>query len=244
MKLTQGLAALILLASASAAQAEVTGTVTAASDYDFRGITQTSKNPALQGSVDYAHDSGFYAGAWASNVDFDDCCDESIEVDTYVGFAGGETLLWDAGLVYYWYPGADDIDFGEIYGSLGWKWIEGKIWYSPDFANADESAMYYEANGTFELPANFGFTAHVGYSDGGYWDEFYDGGYTDWSVGLTYSIGHFDLALKWVDGSDLADLDDLCRDFDCSGIDKDTFSTDSKAVFTISTSFPWSDGEE
>ena len=75
MKLTHGLAALVLLASATAANAEVTGTLTAVSDYNWRGVTQTSMDPALQGSIDYAHDSGFYAGAWASNVDFGDCCD-------------------------------------------------------------------------------------------------------------------------------------------------------------------------
>ena len=57
------------------------------------------------------------------------------------------------------------------------------------------------------------------------------------------AFGRFDLALKWIDGSDLEDLDDFCKDFpgDCSGLDKDTFSTDAKAVFTVSTTFPWSD---
>ncbi len=100
--------------------------------------------------------------------------------------------------------------------------------------------MYYEANGTFELPANFGLTAHIGYSDGDYWSG---AEYTDWSVGVTYTLGRFDLALKWIDGSDLEDLDDFCKDFpgDCSGLDKDTFSTDAKAVFSVSTTFPWSD---
>ena len=38
------------------------------SQYVFRGLTQTSEKPAIQGGVDYSHASGFYAGAWASNV--------------------------------------------------------------------------------------------------------------------------------------------------------------------------------
>lgn len=244
MKLTQGLAAIVLVASAATAHAELTGTVTAVSDYDFRGISQTSRGPALQGSIDYAHDSGFYVGAWASNIDFDDCCDESVEVDVYAGFGGGEDFVYDVGVVYYTYPGAeydngDSLHYGEVYGSLGYKWIEGKVWYSPDYGNSDDSAMYYEANGTFELPAGFGLTGHIGYSDGDYWS---DSEYTDWSVGVTYTLGHFDLALKWIDGSDLEDLDDFCRDteVDCQGIDKDTFSTDAKAFFSVSTTFPWS----
>lgn len=228
MKLTHGLAAAALTLTAFAAQAEVTGTVTAISDYDFRGITQTSQDPALQGSVDFAHDSGFYAGAWASNVDFGDCCDENVEVDLYGGYRGGETVTYDVGLVYYAYPGADDIDYTEIYAGLGWNWLSGKIWYSPDYVNAGDSAMYYEANGTWELPANFGATAHVGYSDGDYWDG---SEYTDWSVGVTYALGNFTLGLKWVDGSDLEEFD---------GTPDDVSSSEARAIFSVSTTFPWS----
>jgi uncharacterized protein (TIGR02001 family) len=133
MKLTQGLAALLLLASAAVANAEVTGTLSAVSDYNWRGVTQTSQDPALQGSIDYAHDSGFYAGVWGSNVDFGDCCDENIETDLYAGFSGGEDVTWDFGIVYYYYPGADDLDFPEVYAGLGYKWLSGKLSYSSDF---------------------------------------------------------------------------------------------------------------
>ena len=228
MKLTHGLAAVALTLSAMAANAEITGTVTLVSDYDFRGITQTAQDPALQGSIDYAHDSGFYLGAWASNVDFGDCCDENIEVDLYTGFRGGEDLTYDVGLIYYMYPGAEDIDFPEVYAGLGYKWISGKIWYSNDFGNSGDSAMYYEANGAFELPANFGLTAHVGYSDGDYWQGFE---YTDWSVGATWTISNFTLGLKYVDGSDLEAFD---------GTPDDVGSSEARAIFSVSTTFPWS----
>jgi uncharacterized protein (TIGR02001 family) len=241
MKLIRVTAAALLLAATAAAQAEISSTVTLTSDYDFRGITQTAKDPALQLSVDWAGESGLYVGAWGSNVDFGDCCDENLEVDVYAGYAGGEEVTYDVGLVYYFYPGADSIHFGELYGELGWQMLTGKLWYSPDFANADESAYYIEGNANFELPANFGLGLHIGYSDGDYWDELYDGGYMDWSVGLTYTLGNFDLGLKYTDGSDLDDLDDFCRVFpaDCVGIDKDVFSTDGRVVFSVSTTFPW-----
>ena len=42
------------------------------SDYTYRGVSQTGQEPALQGGLDWAHDIGFYAGAWGSNVDFSD----------------------------------------------------------------------------------------------------------------------------------------------------------------------------
>ena len=231
MKLTHGLAAAALALTALTAQAEISGTVTATSDYDFRGITQTAQDPALQGSIDYAHDSGFYAGAWASNVDFGDCCDENVEIDLYAGFSGGETLTYDVGFIYYTYPGADNIDYPEIYAGLGWNWLSGKVWYSNDLGNSGDSAMYYEANGEWALPANFGASAHVGYSDGDYWDNAYGDGYMDWSVGVTYEISHFTLGLKWIDGSDLKAAD---------GTPDNVGSSEARAVFTVSTTFPWS----
>src|SRR2546421_8882239 len=50
------------------AASPVTGNMTIASDYRFRGISQTYKGPAIQGGVDYAHSSGLYLGNWNSNV--------------------------------------------------------------------------------------------------------------------------------------------------------------------------------
>ncbi len=135
----------------------------------------------------------------------------------------------------------DNIDFPEIYASLGWKWLSGKVWYSNDFGNSSDSAEYYEANAAIPLPANFAASAHVGYSDGDYWDNAAGGGYTDWSVGVTYALGHFTLGLKYVDGSDLQDLDDYCHGVEGDPIckDKDVGSTDARAIFSVSTTFPW-----
>lgn len=85
-----------LVACASMVQAEFSATTTLASDYVFRGISNTDGDPAIQGSMDYEHESGFYAGVWASNVKFRenagedavDTVDEaSIEIDYYAGFA-------------------------------------------------------------------------------------------------------------------------------------------------------------
>jgi len=236
MKLTQGLAAFVLLATASAAQAEFpgtfTGTVTAVSDYNWRGVTQTSQDPALQGSVDYSMENGFYAGAWASNVDFGDCCDEEVEVDLYTGFSGGETVTWDVGFVYYWYPGAEDLDFPEVYASVGYEWVEAKLSYSSDFANYSEQAWYLEGNAAYELPANFGLEAHIGYSTGDGIEEAYgQDDYFDWSVGVTYAFKNFGLGLKYVDGSDLETLD---------GTPDDVSSSEGVVIFSVSTTFPWS----
>jgi uncharacterized protein (TIGR02001 family) len=50
----------------------------AVSNYVWRGVTQTGDQPAVQGGLDAAHESGFYAGTWLSNVDFDEGSSEDV----------------------------------------------------------------------------------------------------------------------------------------------------------------------
>jgi uncharacterized protein (TIGR02001 family) len=231
MKLTHGVAAVLLLATATAAHAEFSGTVTATTDYDWRGVTQTAQDPALQGSFDWSSDMGLYAGVWASNVDFGSG-DPNVEVDLYGGWSGGDVLTYDVGAVYYTYPGESDFNFPEIYGSVGWEFLSAKISYSWDFAGTSETAFYYEGNVDSGLPANFGVTGHIGYSDGdGIRAAYGQSNYYDWSVGLTYTWSHFDFSLKWVDGEDLDTLRNTPDDIS---------SSDARAIFTVSTTFPWS----
>ena len=235
MKLSQGVAAVLLLASGAAAHAELSGTVSVVSDYDFRGISLSATDPALQGSIDWASESGFYVGAWGSNIDYGQGVDGDIEIDLYTGYAG-ETeggLGWDVGFVYYTYPGADDIsDYPEIYGALSYKWFEFKQWYSNDLSGSDEDGFYTEVNGSFELPANFGLNLHLGYN---YGDAFEDTEYMDYSVGVGYTLGNFDLELKYVD-TDLSSGDPLFSS-------DDAFNTEGRVIFAVSTTFPWG-GEE
>jgi uncharacterized protein (TIGR02001 family) len=175
------------------------------SQYIWRGMTQTDENVALQGGVDYAHSSGFYLGAWASNVswttDYDYMNSNSLELDLYGGYANtiGDTGIgYNVGVLQYIYPGtglngAADTDATEIYGALSYKWAHAKYSYTV----SDEAWGFYDAQGTGYVEANAdipigesGFTAnlHVGrfmfagdYK--GYDNDNYD--YTDWKVGLT-----------------------------------------------------------
>jgi uncharacterized protein (TIGR02001 family) len=224
------LAALGLITAAGAADAGVSSTWTIASDYDFRGVTQTDENPALQASLDYAHDSGWYVGAWGSNVDFPGY-NGSMELDLYTGFTGTTEggLGWDAGIVWYSYPGSDDSateakipDFPEIYGSLSFGWFKGKVSYSNDFGGTSEDAFYLDASATVPLPANFSILAHVGYSEGDAIKTLYGDNYVDYAAGVGFTGGHFNLALKYVD-----------QDIDSS------LGLGDRVIFTVATTFPW-----
>lgn len=96
----------------------LSGSATLTSDYRFRGISQTGGRPALQGSLDLDHSSGFYLGAWASTIHNYAAHGADAEVDLYGGYRkmiSGTTV--DGGLLYYYYPGAGDArtDFFEPY---------------------------------------------------------------------------------------------------------------------------------
>src|SRR5689334_541402 len=104
MRNARVLTALGLLAAAGAANAGVSSTWTATNDYDFRSYSQSANDPALQASIDYAHDSGWYIGAWASNVDFGGS-DPDLELDLYTGFTKTfeNKFGFDVGAVDYTY---------------------------------------------------------------------------------------------------------------------------------------------
>lgn len=103
------------------------GTVSLMSNYVARGLTQTDGKPALQGTFDYAHASGLYAGLFGSNVSWpadawevaapgvssayggapDNAISASLEIDLYGGYRGkfGSDFSYDVGAIYYYYPG-------------------------------------------------------------------------------------------------------------------------------------------
>lgn len=234
MKHPAPLAALALaIGSASIAQAEISSTLTLASDYDFRGISQTARDPALQASLDWESESGFYLGAWVSNVDFGPDTESDFEWDLLGGYRGsiGEDGGFDIGYVQYNFnPSGDKVDFGEFYAGASYKAISGKFWYADDFSNTGLSATYMEVNAELPLPQDFGLVLHVGVSDGDYWDDAYGDGYFDYSIGVTKSLGNFALALKWIDGSDLKATD---------GTPGDVFTSEGKIHFSVATTLPW-----
>jgi len=124
----------------AATTSPVTGNMTIASDYRFRGISQTYLGPAIQGGIDYAHSSGFYLGNWNSNVAGAVYPGGAgLEMDFYGGYkkAFGDFGL-DVGYLYYYYDkakftgsaGSKKFDNQEIYLGGSWKWISAKLSYA------------------------------------------------------------------------------------------------------------------
>lgn len=127
-------------AAAPASPHTFTGNMTLATDYRFRGISQTFKLPTVQGGIDYSHSSGFYLGTWASNVSGNQYPNgASLEWDFYGGYKGAISgdLGFDVGLLYYWYPGVKFNNVApftgttkpnnlEVYLGLTYQWLSVK----------------------------------------------------------------------------------------------------------------------
>ena len=184
------LLALTMGAGAANAQVEpeVAFNIGVTSDYVFRGASQTDEDPALQGGVDATFGS-FYAGAWASNVDFGD--DTDAEVDLYGGYrteAAGYAL--DVGVVGYFYvnePGGADYNYVEFKAAasraIGPATLGAVIYYSPDFFGLDDKATYLEANAAFAPADKWTISGAVGHQ----WLDF-NGDYTTWNAGVAYAL--------------------------------------------------------
>jgi uncharacterized protein (TIGR02001 family) len=196
-----------LIVSGTAA-AEFSANIGATSNYVWRGVSQTDDAAAVSGGLDYAHEKGFYAGTWASNVDFDD--DTTAEVDVYGGFANelDMGLGYDLGVIYYWYPGAnDDLDFTEIYGSLSYGPVTGGINFTVDkeASGGNTNDVYYHLGAGFDVAETWSIGGTVGYYD-------FDGGgdYSHGQVDITKSagsLGDFTLTVSSVLGQDDVSVD-------------------------------------
>jgi len=240
------LLATAMLATTAVAQAEISGNVSMASDYVFRGISQTDNQMALQGGFDYEHESGLYIGTWASNVDSqffnEGGHDPQLEVDIYAGYSSEFMGFgYDVGYLRYQYPGLSAAGTDEWYVSGSYsteKYGDFSLSanYAPElsFLPSNQSAWYWKLGYETTLPwYEIGLSAHYGYSTGDAFDvsssdiaqgdSGFSDSYGDWSLGVSKSFYGVDLGITYLDN----DIDSS----DCDGK-----ICDSKVVFSISKS--------
>ena len=164
------LSASLLVSAPASAQApwSFSANIGAVSNYVWRGVTQSGDDAAIQGGLDAAHESGFYAGTWASNIDWG-AGGPNYELDLYTGFGGAinDDVSYDIGAIYYAYPDGRDSDFAELGASASFKWFTLGLAYTVygenDDGLFDDGDLYYFGGADFALPYDFGFGLRVGY---------------------------------------------------------------------------------
>lgn len=173
----------------------VSGSATIASDYRFRGVSQSDQEMAVQGGITIAHESGLYVGTWASNLaGWGTFGGANMELDLIGGYKAklADNATLDVGLTWYMYPGgADKTDFAEAYakltGTAGPATLTAGVAYAPeqqaigkwydtgaDAANgayndpgAKDDNLYLWGDGAAAIPGTpFMAKAHIGHSWG------------------------------------------------------------------------------
>jgi uncharacterized protein (TIGR02001 family) len=216
---------------------------TIASDYVFRGLSQTDEDPALQASFDYKHPVGLYMGVWGSSVD-ESISEGNVELDLYAGLRKElvENLTYDLSVIYYWYPSDSRIPEKDyVEGHAGLSYVFAKLPlepnlglgfnYSPDYYGEDGDAYSVSSTLRLSLPYQFGLGFELGYQyvegdkttgngvglDG---EDGYD--YLYWRIGLSRELLGFNLDLSYYDTNESEYFGKIGED---------------RIVFTVSRSF-------
>lgn len=201
-----------------------TGNVTLSTDYRFRGVSQTSNNPAIQGAINFNHESGTYASLWASNVSGN----STAEIDGVLGYATKLNLIpnrdmtLDVGYIRYMYagsgdsaPGSNQPDYNELFGRLS---VAGSVIkednlmvgvnYSNDYFNKSDNFWYLSANYTAPITdTGFGLVAGIGYNlfknssmlNRALGTTSNDDSYIDYKLGTSFGVQGLTTELAWVD---------------------------------------------
>lgn len=179
------------------------GDVTVKTDYDFRGISRSDKNFALQGGLDLVHTSGLYLGVFASTID--DALGHDVEFETHIGYgmsSGAYDL--DFRLNYDSFHGnGDSSGFVEMQGSVsrdyGLVYLTGGLSLTPDnreFGGGSSFYLFSEAEMPLPLPKlpPMSLAVHMGYED-------FENSFSkwDWSAGIFAEVAEFELGLGYYD---------------------------------------------
>lgn len=239
--------------AAPAAMASVTGGVAVTSEYMFRGI-DSEDGAAVQGNLDWSHESGIYAGIWGSNANLAG----GNELDLIAGWSGdlSDSVNLDVGAIYFIFSedeeGVDDsvdgdLDYLELYAGINIQNFSFYAYYASNFFNVEDNdsfqandgeSIYVSADYAIPLNSVASLNLHIGSQIGDGADAFYgtadpldpgeydDGEYVDYGISLDIDMGN-----DWTTSMAIIDTD----------LDEDSvFSPgedEPKFVVTLSKSF-------
>ena len=169
----------------------LTGTAVLATQYVDRGLTNSAEKPAVQPEFDLTYKEIFYAGIWASNVDFgngpngQDLAD--LEIDYYVGITP-KLGKWNFDIATYYvtYPGAfdpgGDFDYVEIWTGVSRSLFNDKVelklynYWSPEYFGETGNNDVLEFSSEWTLNKVWYFTPKLSGEVGHQWGNLSEGG--------------------------------------------------------------------
>lgn len=188
------------------------GSLGFATDYRFRGISNSDQAPAVQASLQLDTPSGVFLGVWGSSIA--DLQGASAEIDLSAGWAGAIGAFdMSAGIIGYLFPGGRGNDVVELFGAasfalgpatatLGLNWAPGQ-------ANLESASRYVHATVSTALPGRpVRLRASLGHETGGLplrrTTEAADK--WDWQLGAEITLPDLTIGIAYV-GTDLPTRD-------------------------------------
>jgi uncharacterized protein (TIGR02001 family) len=186
LKFVPSLSALVLASSlactaqaqtapAEAAALPITGNFTLTSNYVSRGFTQSWSKPALQGGIDYAHSSGFFAGTWLSSISGTEFRGGTTEWDLYGGYSGTLGPIGYTAALYQYVYGGTSSPFVE---NRKYNYTEVKLGVSKDIFSFNvfytiskdyfgtftdgRGSLYLDLNANPDLGDGYTLQTHIG----------------------------------------------------------------------------------
>lgn len=205
-------------ASAAVAQDEsfpkFSGNVAFVSEYRFRGVSMSNKDPAVQGALQMTTKPGFFVAAWGSSIA--EYAGATTEIDVYGGWSGPiGPLTTTVGIYSYLYPGGSNVDVVELYGSVAGSYgpatLTVGINWAPDQDNLNRSSRYAYGLLTVAVPNTpFTLKGSIAHEQGALVVD--PTGRTtkklDYMVGVDTIYKNLTLGLSFV-GNDLPEKDDF-----------------------------------
>src|SRR5262245_40897923 len=237
------IAGLALPGQADDKKLTLSATTYVATDYMFRGISNTNQHPEATAEFDVLYGI-FYAGMWGSNTAYGD----NIEIDYYAGLTpnwGNVTFNFAA--LWYSYPGSPggietfDVSYLELKAAAAYttgQWTFGiGDWWSPDNfqvfgeSNAIEGSVAYAFKGklfNFFSPTVSGILGFQSYED-------VASDYTYWNAGLTLGfMDHYSFDIRYWD----TDYSKTECSINSANADSNGFNNcDARAVGTLKAVF-------
>jgi len=198
----------------------LSGNVAVYTDYSFRGVSQTGKDMALQGGIDYNHDSGLFAGYWASSTNF---ANTYMENDFYGGYAGAiDKWSYKVSTTFFYYPRDEVFNYWEFGAFTGYDFgvasVSTGFIGSPDYFGTLDTGFYIPVGFAIPFPTikcpwgdhetcfDWGFDANGGYTHADrqiFVDSATGAGtqhYFDWNMGIVLTMPfNLKLDFRYVD---------------------------------------------
>jgi len=196
----------------------LSGNVAIVTDYSFRGVSQTGRDMAAQGGIDYNHDSGIFLGYWASSTNFGNTY---MENDFYGGYAGAlDKWSYKLSATFFYYPKDQEFNYWELGAFTGYDFdifsLSTGFIGSPDYFGTLGTGFYVPMGinipiGTVTCPFpgmekkcfDLSVDSNAGYTNTS--QQIFTGThhYWDWNTGMVFALPfNFKLDFRYVGTSE------------------------------------------